>query len=60
MSINEACKAARANGMGLEDVTDISRHENVRTLMVYRDRERNVQVRLSGLVAAVGESVLAS
>ena len=52
-AITEACKAAQAHGMGLEEVMDFSRHKNVRTLMVYRDRERNVQGRLSALVAAV-------
>lgn len=51
-AITEACKAAQANGMDLEEVMDFSRHKNVKTLMVYRDRERNVQGRLASLVAA--------
>ncbi len=52
-AITEACKAAQAHGMGLEEVMDFSRHKNVRTLMVYRDRDRNVQGRLAALVAAI-------
>lgn len=51
-AITEACKAAQANGLDLEEVLDFSRHADVRTLMVYRDRERNVQGRLATLVAA--------
>jgi len=30
-----------------------SRHKNVRTLMVYRDRERYVQAQIAALVAAI-------
>lgn len=51
-SVTEAVKAAQAHGMGLEEVLGFSRHRNVTTLMVYRDRERNVQGQLAGLVAA--------
>jgi len=50
-AITEAVKAAQANGMSLEEVLDFSGHADVRTLMVYRDRERNVQGRLAELVA---------
>lgn len=50
-AITEACKAAQAHGIGLEEVMDFSRHKNVKTLMVYRDRERNVQGQLSALIA---------
>lgn len=50
-AITEACKAAQANGYALEEVLDFSRHRNVKTLMVYRDRERNVQGKLAELVA---------
>ena len=53
-AITEACKAAQANGMDLEEVLDFSRHANVKTLMIYRDRERNVQGRLAALVALQG------
>ena len=50
-AITEAVKAAQANGMSLEEVLDFSGHADVRTLMLYRDRERNVQGRLAALVA---------
>jgi integrase/recombinase XerC len=50
-AITEACKAAQANGINLEEVRDFSRHADVRTLMIYRDRERNVQGQLASLVA---------
>ncbi len=51
-AITEACKAAQAHGIDLEEVLDFSRHSDVKTLMIYRDRERNVQGRLAALVAA--------
>ncbi len=50
-AVTEACKAAQANGIGLEEVLDFSRHKDVKVLMIYRDRERNVQGRLASLVA---------
>jgi integrase/recombinase XerC len=50
-AITEAVKAAQADGMSLEEVLDFSGHADVRTLMFYRDRERNVQGRLAALVA---------
>lgn len=50
-SVTEAVKAAQAKGYGLEEVLDFSRHANVKTLMVYRDRERNLQGELASLVA---------
>ena len=37
---------------GHEEVLDFSRHADVKTLMIYRDRERNVQGQLAALVAA--------
>ncbi len=51
LSITEACKAANVNGFALEEVMDFSRHKNIKTLMVYRDRERNIQGKLAELVA---------
>jgi integrase/recombinase XerC len=51
-SITQACKLAQANGIDLEEVLDFSRHKDVRTLMIYRDRERNVQGLLASLVGA--------
>jgi integrase/recombinase XerC len=51
-AITEACKAAQAHGIALEEVLDFSRHTDVKVLMIYRDRERNVQRTLATLVAA--------
>ena len=39
--------------MGLEEVLDFSRHRDVKVLMVYHDRERNVQGQLATLVPPV-------
>jgi integrase/recombinase XerC len=50
-AITEACKAAQAAGIGLEEVLQFSRHKNVNVLMIYRDRERDVQGQLAALVA---------
>lgn len=50
-AITEACIAARDQNIALEEVLDFSRHKDVKTLMIYRDRERNVQKRLSSLIA---------
>jgi integrase/recombinase XerC len=53
-AITEACKAAQVAGIGLEEVLDFSRHKDVKVLMLYRDRERNVQGQLAALVASAG------
>ena len=50
-SITAACVAAQNNGLGLEEVLDHSRHKSVSTLMIYRDRERNLQGTIATLVA---------
>lgn len=50
-AISAAVKAAEAAGIGLEEVLDFSGHADVRTLLLYRDRERNVQGELANLVA---------
>lgn len=50
-AITEACKAAQAAGMPLEEVMDFSRHRDIKVLMIYRDRERNVQGQIAALVA---------
>ena len=50
-AVTQAVKRAQANGIDLKEVLDFSRHKDVRTLMIYRDRERNVQGKLSELVA---------
>jgi len=54
-AITEAVKAAQQAGIGLEEVLDFSRHAKVTTLMIYRDRERNVQGRLAEMVASSAE-----
>lgn len=51
-SITEAVKSAQSSGYGLEEVMDFSGHSQIGTLLVYRDRERNVQGQLAGMVAA--------
>jgi len=43
---------AQAAGIDLEEVCDFSRHASVATLMIYRDRERNVQGQVANLVAS--------
>lgn len=50
-AITQACIVAQAEGIALEEILDFSRHKDVKTLMIYRDRERNVQGRLSSLIA---------
>jgi integrase/recombinase XerC len=50
-AITEAVKRAQACGIGLDEVRDFSGHADVRTLLVYRDRERDVQGRIAELVA---------
>jgi len=50
-AITTACERAAALGIGLEEVLDFSGHANVKTLMVYRDRNRNMQGKLAALVA---------
>ena len=51
-SITEAVKSAQTSGIGLEEVMDFSGHRQIETLLVYRDRERNVQGQLASQVAA--------
>lgn len=50
-AITEAVKRAQAAGIGLDQVRDFSGHEDVSTLMIYRDREEDVQGRIAALVA---------
>jgi integrase/recombinase XerC len=53
-AITEACKVAAENGIGLEEVLDFSRHsrKSIAVLLVYRDRERNLQGQLASMIAA--------
>ena len=50
-AITEAVKKSTDAGIGLEEVVDFSDHKDVKTLLIYRDRERNVQGTLSKLIA---------
>ncbi len=50
-AITEACKMAQEKGIDLEEVLDFSRHTDIKVLMVYRDRERDVQGTLAQMVA---------
>lgn len=51
-AITEAVKSAQSSGIGLEEVMDYSGHRQIGTLLIYRDRERDVQGQLAGMVAA--------
>ena len=50
-AITEAIKKARENDIGLEEVVQFSDHKDVHTLIIYNDRERNVQGKLSELIS---------
>lgn len=52
LAITTACEKAQENGFVLEDVMDFSRHRDVKTLMIYRDKVENRQGKIAGLVAA--------
>ncbi|MDX2469351.1 MAG: recombinase XerD, partial [SAR324 cluster bacterium] len=49
--ITTAVIAAKDAGICLEEVLDYSDHSSVSVLIIYRDRERNVQGKLADLVA---------
>ncbi len=49
-AITGAVKKAREADIGLEEVVGFSDHKDVKTLLIYRDRERNVQGTLSKLI----------
>lgn len=51
-AITEACKQAQANGIGLDEVAQFSRHRDLRTMLIYRDRERDVQGLLAELITS--------
>ena len=52
-SITAACNVAQARGLGLEDVKLFSRHQDINTLLIYRDNEENIQGRVASLVSAL-------
>ena len=49
--ITTACEAAAKNGIPFEQVIQLSRHRDVKTLMIYRDRLEDLQGKLSNLVS---------
>jgi len=50
-AITEAVKKSQELGIGIDEVMEFSDHRNLATLMIYRDRERNIQGSLSQLIA---------
>ncbi len=54
-AITSAVEAAQENGVTLDEVRQFSRHKNINTLLVYRDRVRDVQGQLASLVARTVE-----
>jgi len=50
-AITEAVKRAQKAGLPLEVVRDFSRHSDIATVLIYRDRERNYQGEIASLVA---------
>ena len=50
-AITSAIEAAQEHGVTLDEVRQFSRHKNINTLLVYRDRVRDVQGQLAALVA---------
>lgn len=55
LSITQAVKMAQEHGLGLEEVCDFSRHHAVTTLMVYRDKDQDLQGQIANLVAGAVE-----
>jgi integrase/recombinase XerC len=50
-AITEAVKKVQEAGYPLEVARDFSRHSDIRTLLIYRDRERNYQGEVASMVA---------
>ena len=55
-AITSAVEAAQEHGVTLDEVRQFSRHKNINTLLVYRDRVRDVQGKLAALVAGTVEA----
>jgi integrase/recombinase XerC len=51
LAVTEAVRAAQKAGMGIEEVLDFSRHADLKTLMIYVDRDRNAQGTIAGMIA---------
>jgi len=54
-AVTQCCKAAAAANLDLSDVLQFSRHASLATLQIYVDKERNLQGKLSTLVAVGAE-----
>ncbi|MGO9571048.1 MAG: tyrosine-type recombinase/integrase [Desulfomonilaceae bacterium] len=53
-AVTQCCKAAAAN-LDLSDVLQFGRHASLATLQIYLDKEKNLQGKLSTLVAVGAE-----
>lgn len=51
LAVTEAVRAAQKAGMGIEEVLDFSRHSDLKTLMVYVDRDRDTQGTIASMIA---------
>jgi integrase/recombinase XerC len=51
LAVTEAVRAAQKAGMGIEEVLDFSRHADLKTLMVYVDRDRDTQGTIASMIA---------
>jgi integrase/recombinase XerC len=51
-AITEAVNRSVALGLSLDQVRDFSRHKNINTLLIYRDKQTNMQPTLAAVVAA--------
>jgi integrase/recombinase XerC len=50
-SITTALQVAQAQGYQVETVQDFSRHADIRTVLIYRDKDNDYQGQIAGLVA---------
>lgn len=49
--ITTACEAAAKNGIPFEEIRQLSRHKNIKTVLIYRDQILDLQAELSRLVS---------
>jgi integrase/recombinase XerC len=54
-AVTQCCKAAAAANLDMSDVLAFSRHASLATLQIYLDKEKNLQGKLSTLVAVGAE-----
>ena len=50
-AINAAVEAATANNIPIDEVLQYSRHKDIQTLLVYRDKQKNMQGEIATLVS---------